>query len=73
MHTLDTKSGEVAESASLIWRENVVKRGDASVIATLTHYGRNYVDKVLRGKRSSAAVEAAALKFYELRKELLES
>jgi hypothetical protein len=52
------------------WRGFTVAYGDYATIAKLTPYGRNYVWKVLHGARKSAVVEAAALKFYSLRKEL---
>lgn len=70
MHTLAKKPTSPPAPASLVWRGFAVRRGDASTIAGLTIYGRNYVDKVLRGKRKCEAVTKAALKFYQLRKEL---
>ena len=70
MHTLAKTLESPAPPTPLEWRGFAVKRGDASVISTLTRYGRNYVDKVLRGKRRNEEVTKAALKFYQLREEL---
>ena len=71
MHTLAIKSEGATSPSQLVWRGHDVLRGDASAIATLTHFSRNYVDKVLRAKRHNELVESAALKFYQLRKEML--